>query len=177
MMPEVFDPVVIVISRDEVQRNDTSAPLATLKQFLQDRESIRSYCTRVDICFDGYDRTREELFEIPQVRNYVYALDAQFPFWLYFLSREFLGLQCLAHCFLPPFLTEEARARIHPERLAKLIDDRWGPALFHICSAAGHTEPETNELLRSAIEYFKLGPTLRRQPGKRLEPTSEDGPA
>src|SRR5687767_2404454 len=101
-------PLLIVISRDEIERQDISGPLTTLKHLIASRENIRANQTNVDISFSGYEGTREELCEIPEVRNYVYALDAQFPFWLYFLSRYFTGLQCIAYCHLLPFLTPEA---------------------------------------------------------------------
>jgi hypothetical protein len=157
-----ISPLVIVISRDEVERNDISSPLVPLKWLISNPGITRKFRTQVDISFDGYNQVREELFEIPEVRNYVYALDEQFPFWLYFLSRELLGLQCLAYFFLPPYLTEEARKKIHPERLADLVEKRWGPALLHVCSTAGNTEAEADELFRSALEYFTAGPTKVR---------------
>lgn len=150
-------PIVIVISRDEVERQDLSGPLAALRHLLTSRDTIRDHKTNVDVAFHGYDQTREELFEIPSVRNYVHALDAQFPFWLYFLSRKLLGLQCLAYCHLPPFLTPEAKLEWHPPKLAELIEKRWGPALFEICSAAGCEEAEAEALLDSALRYFKAG--------------------
>lgn len=154
-----FGPLLIVISRDEVMRRDITGPMTTLKHLIADRENIRANMLSVDVSFSGYENTREELFEIPEVRNYVYALDAQFPFWLYFLSRHFLGLQCLAYCHLLPYLTPEARAKSHPQKLAELVENRWAPALFQICSAAGHTEAEAEGLLESAMEYFASGPS------------------
>ncbi len=172
MTPECIGPLVIVVSRNEIERNDTSAAMATLKRLLLNRENIRAFCTRVDLCFDGFDHTREELFEIPQVRNFVYALNEQFPYWLYFLSREFLGLHCLAHCFLPPHLTAKARMMVHPERLSALIDKRWGPALFHICTLADQTEAEADELLQSALQYFASGPINCRHTRKQSQRNS-----
>lgn len=154
-----FGPLLIVISRDEVMRQDITCPLTTLKHLIANRENIRANMLNVDVSFSGYENTREELFEIPEVRNYVYALDAQFPFWLYFLSRHFLGLQCLAYCHLLPYLTPEARAKSHPQKLAELVENRWAPALFQICSATGHTEGEADALLESAMEYFASGPS------------------
>ena len=151
--------LIIVISRDEVERQDISAPLSTLKSLLVNRDSIRANQLNVAVSFHGYDDSREELFEIPEVRNYVYALDAQFPFWLYFLSRYFTGLQCLACCHLLPYLTPEAQQQSHPKKLAELIENRWGPALLKICSAAGHSEAEADALLESAMGYFTSGPT------------------
>lgn len=152
-------PLLIVISRDEVRRRDITGPLTTLKNLIADHESIRANMLNVDLSFSGYENMREELFEIPEVREYVHALDAQFPFWLYFLSRHFTGLQCLAYCYLPPFLTPEARAASHPKQLVDLVERRWGPALFQICSVAGHTETEADTLLDSAMEYFASGPS------------------
>lgn len=151
-------PLLIVISRDEVRRRDITGPLTTLKHLITDRESIRANMLNVDVSFSGYENMREELFEILEVREFVHALDAQFPFWLYFLSRHFTGLQCLAYCYLPPFLTPDARAESHPKQLVDLVERRWGPALFQICSVAGHTEDETDALLESAMEYFASGP-------------------
>ncbi len=155
---DFIDFLGVVVSRQEVQSGDTSVPLGTLKGLLSSAAQMRNFCTRVDIAFDGFNDTSHELFEIDEVREYVHALDAEFPYWLFFLSRHALGLQCLSLCFLPPFLTDEGRAEIHPQRLAALIDRRWGPALFHACSACGMDEAKADALLDSALGYFKDGP-------------------
>jgi hypothetical protein len=155
-----FGMLMLVVSRLEVESGDTSGPLSTLKHLISSQQMIRDFRTRVDIAFDGYNETPEELFEITQVRNYVYALDEQFPYWLYFLSRDYPGLQCITLCFLPPYLTDEARARIHPQRLGDLIERRWGPALNHICTAAGFPQSEADALLESAFIYYKHGPLI-----------------
>lgn len=159
MKRDDFGPLLIVISRDEVTRQDTSGPLTTLGNLLADRETIRANQTNVDVSFSGFEHTSDELFEITDVRNYVHALDAQFPYWLYFMSRYFTGLQCIAYCHLLPFLTPEAQAKRHPQQLINLIENRWGPALNHLCAGVGHTEAEANELLESALNYFMNGRT------------------
>lgn len=156
---EHADPLMIVVGRREVEQNDLTAPLATLKHLTSSLDMILQFRERVDISFDGYNDTSEELWEIPEVRNYVCALDEQFPFWLYFLSREHTGLQCIGLCMLPPFLTDEARLRIHTERMADLLTRRWEPALAHLCRSAGLDSSVSEELLGSALEYFKYGPS------------------
>ena len=50
-------PLVIVISREEVERQDLSGPLSVLKSLLKSRESIRGNMTNVDIAFSGHDST------------------------------------------------------------------------------------------------------------------------
>lgn len=153
------DPIMLVISRAQVESGDTSEPLAVLQQLISSPEMIRQSRERLDVAFDGYNHQREELFEIPEVRNYVYALDAEFPYWLYFMTRESPGLQCLALCFLPPYLTPEARQEIHARRLDELIEKRWGPALDQVCQAASLSDSEVESLVKSAVNYFLSGPT------------------
>jgi hypothetical protein len=153
-----FGTLMVAVSRQEVESGDTSGPLSTLKHLISSQQMVREFRTRVDIAFDGYNDTSHELFEMPEVRNYVYALDEQFPYWLYFLSRNYAGLQCLTLCHLLPYLTPEAQAERHPRQLADLIERRWGPALNHICAAAGFPDSEADALLESALIYFKSGP-------------------
>lgn len=153
-----FGTLMVVVSRQEVETGDTSGPLSTLKHLISSQQMVREFRTRVDIAFDGYNETSEELFEIPKVRDYVHALDEQFPYWLYFLSRNYAGLQCLTLCFLLPYLTDEARAERHPQQLADLFERRWGPALNHICASAGFPDSEVDALIESALIYYKSGP-------------------
>jgi hypothetical protein len=150
--------IAVVIAREDVEAMDTSFPRDVFSRLLASPETIRGHQSRVDVAFDGYNEVRDELFEIPAVREYVAELDREFPYWLYFLSRQHGGLQCIARCFLLPFLTERAQAERHPKQLAQLIEQRWGPALNHICAACGHTEAEADALLMSAMLYFRDGP-------------------
>jgi hypothetical protein len=156
-LPKTIDPLVIVVSRGEVETMDTSAAFGVLKRLTASPETAREFVERVDISFHGYDHNREELFEIPDVRTYVYKLDGQFPFWLYFLSKRHLGLQCLLLCFVPPFLTEEARSRILPERINQLFIDRWFPAMNQICEYVGFSESQIERLTERALAYVTTG--------------------
>jgi hypothetical protein len=83
-LPESIDPVVVLVSRAEVEANDISSPLNALRTLTQSVATAREFCERVDIAFHGYDQDSRELFEIPEVRNFVHRLDEQFPFWLFF---------------------------------------------------------------------------------------------
>ena len=64
---------------------------------------------KLDVAFHGYDHDVRELFEIPEIRDYVELLDSQFPYWLFFLTKSGFGLECITLCKMPPDLTEEAR--------------------------------------------------------------------
>lgn len=154
--------LVVVVSRAEVEDCDTNPALNVLRSLLSSQEAALRFQANVDVAFHGYDNTNEELFEIPAVRQYVSKLDAEFPYWLYFLSRDYWGLQCISLCFLLPFLTENARAERHPRQLAELIEHRWMPALKHICTAFGLPNEVSDSLLGSAMNYFQFGPRYKQ---------------
>lgn len=154
----MIEPLIIIVSKDEVLSEDVEPALGTLKRLTESSEAARLYREKVDIAFQGYDDHPEELFEIPEVRNYVYKLDEQFPFWLYFLSKKHLGLQALLLCFLPPYLKEEAKKKIFPERINDLLTKRWFPALNHIGEFVGMSDHENEAITERTIQYIFNGP-------------------
>lgn len=153
----MFDLLMVVISREEVESQNINEALGTLNRLLESPETARAYKENVDISFSGYDDDARELFEIPEVRNFVFQLDVKFPFWLFFLTKFGLGLQSLFFCMMPPFLTEEAKARIFPERVAQLLEGRWFPAMNHISEYAGLSEVEIERLSERGISYLTEG--------------------
>jgi hypothetical protein len=160
-MSEAFEiePLIVIISKEEVESQNTTSPLTALKTLLQSPEKARYFQEKVDIAFHGYDEDAQELFEIPEVRNFVYRLDEEFPYWLFFLSKHYLGLQCLLLCFLPPYLTDEAKARIFPERVRDLLLNRWIPAMNQICEYVGMSGDEIDQLTERAVNYVANGRT------------------
>jgi hypothetical protein len=156
-LPKTFDPLVVLVSRAEVEAGDVSPAVGVLQQLTQSPETAREFFERVDIAFHGYDHDSRELFEIPEVRNFAHHLDEKFPFWLFFLSKRHLGLQCLLFCFLPPFLTEEARVQIFPERIDQLLSRPWFPAMNQVCKYAGFTERQIEQLTDRVIHYITNG--------------------
>lgn len=156
--PKLIDPIVVGISRSEVEAGDISSAMNVLKTFIQSPDHARANFERIDIAFQGYDHDSRELFEIPVVRNFVYQLDEHFPFWLFFLSKHHLGLQCLFLCLLPPFLTDEGKTQVFPERVGELLTKRWFPAMNQICEYVSMTEDEVESLTDRVVEYITRGP-------------------
>jgi len=159
MNKTIFSPCII-ISRDEVEAADTSRILELLSRFTSSPDIALANCENVDIAFHGYDDTQDELGEIPAVRNFVQELDTHFPYWLFFLNKSGLGLQCILYCFLLPSLTEEGRAEHHPKQLEQLLLRRWFPAMNAISESGGLSEQEIKALTDRAIRYFTEGPWI-----------------
>ena len=86
-----FSPV-IVVSREEIQSQDTSSVLLALQSLITSPERASQWFEQIDIAFDGFNETTLELFEIDSVREFVTKLDDEFPFWLFFLSKSGTGL-------------------------------------------------------------------------------------
>ena len=149
--------LMLVISREEVESQDVTNAVSTLKSLLETPEKAKLYRENVDLAFFGYDDDTRELFEIPEVRDFAFKLDDQFPFWLFFLTKFGTGLQCLFFCMMPPFLTKEAQARIYPERLSELLMNRWFPAMNQICDYVGMSEKEVEPLTERGVSYFTEG--------------------
>jgi hypothetical protein len=114
---------------------------------------------KVDVAFDGYDRDPRHLWEIPEVRAHVAALDGEFPFWLFVLTKYGLGLQCIMFCLMPPFLSDAARKTIWPERLGDLLTRRWFPAMNQVCEMVTFGDKQVEALTERVESYFVKGPT------------------
>lgn len=153
-----FSPI-IVVSRQEVESGDTSSVLTSLQSLITSPQRAASLFEKVDLAFHGYDDTDEELFEIDKVRDYVRNLDEKFPFWLYFLNKTATGLQCIAYCFMPLFLTPEGKQLHFPDRLNDLLTKRWFPAMNQICEWTGFTEEQIEVLTDRSVEYLLAGPS------------------
>src|SRR5688572_23993481 len=103
-MPSVPDFIFVVVSREDVFTGNLDETLKLLNYLATSPEALTTYRERVEIRFDGFNEDRRELWEIPEVRSFVDRLDEEFPFWLYFLTREGTGLLAVSRCFLLPYL-------------------------------------------------------------------------
>jgi hypothetical protein len=153
------DFLTVVISRQQVETGNISEPLGVLRQLLN-REAAIKFCERVEIGVAGFDDDPRELYEIEEVRSFVYKLDSEFPYWLYFLTKRGTGLSFIMSCFCPPFLTPEAQTAIWNERIADYLSKRGFPALNHVCEAAGCSEEEIKRLTDRSAEYVLNGPDV-----------------
>lgn len=151
------DLLYVVVSKQDILLGNTQSTIDVLETLTRSPEDAQRWRERVDIVFDGYNDTQWELFEVPEVRHFVYQLDEVFPFWLFFLSKARFGLQCIMLCFLPPFLKPEAKAEMFPERIGRLLEDRWLPAMSHVCEFVGMNEKEIEQMTGRVIEYIRAG--------------------
>ncbi len=150
-----IDFLFIVISRDEVMKGDINPALTTLKRLTSDVNTALIHRERVDISFDGFDNTPEELWEITEVRDFVNDLDEVFPYWLYFLSKKGFGLYVILKCFLLPHIKPEAQNQINGPRLQEYLLDRGFKAMNYICELTGISEDENAQMTSRFVAYWQ----------------------
>jgi hypothetical protein len=149
-----IDYLIISISKEEIINMDFSNTLHLLNQLTSKIEFIEFFRERVDISIDGYDNARDELWEIPIVRNYIVELDTKFPYWLYFLSKNGNGLKVIINCFLVPFLKPLAAKEINGKRLQEYLEKRGFLAMNQLCKIANLSEEENIEMTNRLVKYL-----------------------
>jgi hypothetical protein len=154
----MFDGLTVAVSKEEVTAQNTNNVLATLKSLLETPEKAKSNKENLDLVFHGYDSDSRELSEILEVRDFVFSLDEEFPYWLFFSTKLSSSLQNLFLCLAPPYLTDEAKTRVLPQRLEDLLTNRWLPALNHVSRYVGLSDHEIEALTEQSVSYFVEGP-------------------
>lgn len=153
-----FGLLQIFVDRADVESGNIGPTLSTLRRLMSSGDIARAAQGKVDLGIDGYNETPTELFEIEAVRAFIWALDREFPYWLFFSNIQSSSLQMIALCFVPPFLTREGKKEHFGPRLTQLVNTRWLPALCAIGEYAGLDDAELDDLSKKAIAYF-TGPS------------------
>ncbi|OPX83777.1 MAG: hypothetical protein A4E53_04379 [Pelotomaculum sp. PtaB.Bin104] len=154
--PSELDPLKVIVSRQEVERKDIMPTLTVLSKLTASSQIARANMEKVDIGFAGYEQDDREPFVIPEVRDYVHLLDKHFPYWLFFLSKNCPGLQCLMSCFIQPHQTDTTKAMHPPKQLQEQLT-RWFSAMNQISEFAGLNDDEIDELTERSLIYFTKG--------------------
>ena len=76
---------------------------------------------RVGLSFHGYDSDSRELYQIPEVRQYLASLDSQFPYWLYFLSTDNDTLKMIAFCLCRTSFIDPGMAQLDPSDMQTFL--------------------------------------------------------
>ena len=115
-----LDVIVYVTTREEVERQDISRFFADFGP-KQSRQKLRQLRGRVIFTVDGYDRTPDNIYEIPEVRAYYATLHAKWPCWLFAACLASPSLHVLAFSVIPNLWVvrtgTESRIRVHESEL------------------------------------------------------------
>ena len=94
----VTEPVVLMISRREVEAGDIASVLSRLRPFLATREEAWRYRGQMTLVVDGYNDDPRKLVDIPAVRSILRQLEAGWPSWAYFFNQMEDSIKLLLSC-------------------------------------------------------------------------------
>jgi hypothetical protein len=94
----ITDPVLLLISRREVEAADIDSVVSRLRVFSATREDALRYRSQMALVVTGYDEDPRELVDIAEVRAMLTRLTARWPYWAFFFNRVDGTLPLLFSC-------------------------------------------------------------------------------
>lgn len=98
LRPGVREPVVLLISRREVEQADLPSVLSRLMVFLATRDDAWRYRGQMTLVVDGYNHDTRELVDIPEVRSLLRRFEAEWPYWAFFFNQVDDSIKLLLSC-------------------------------------------------------------------------------
>ena len=99
---EIDGYVALEFGRQEVERGDISEASIVIKDLYSSKEKSLKYQGKLNLKFDGYNEDSREIYEIPEIVQWLQKLDRlQIPwFWLVNTSSGSQNLLILLSCIL-----------------------------------------------------------------------------
>jgi hypothetical protein len=97
-----FDSVQLIIPRNSIEKLDYSELNGFLEKCLETPEALYKSHSILDVFIEGYDEDTRELYEIPEVVNWVNKSIYRGMPWFYFLTPydESQGLHLIMLCYI-----------------------------------------------------------------------------
>ena len=165
--PAVLDPIYLVFSRDQVEAHDISEPLQVLRQLTGNPEKAVAACGRISLVIDGYNADPRELFEIPEVRRYIKAIDDLWPYWFFFLSQADDSIKIVESCLCDSIEVVPGVASIDTEQLKDSLARHFS-AMDRYCEAINLPEDRIQEISEGIISLI-LNASVERIEGDDYE--------
>lgn len=155
LRPAVIDPVVFVIDRQQIESADTVSSLQSLFSLVPTRQPEHAWAFkgRISLVISGYANDSRELFEIPEVCHYLRLLDAEWPFWLFFLNQADDSIKVVATCLASTIEVAPGVVHVDPEGLTNFLE-RGFAAVNHMFDNYGFPESENEALSMGVTKIF-----------------------
>ena len=98
LRPGIQEPVVLLVSRREVEHADLASVMSRVNGFLATREDAWRYRGQVTLLVDGYNNDPRALAEIPEVRTLLRQLESEWPYWAFFFNQVDDSIKLLMTC-------------------------------------------------------------------------------
>lgn len=116
--------VFVEIERKDVESGNVTPTLKMLNEFKASANTAKAYMGQLELVFCGYDHDSRNVWEIPEIRDFVSKLNNDFKHWLFFLRNDTLGLITVAFCLLKPTVIVNGW-KVEEMDIERLLKDEW----------------------------------------------------
>ena len=154
LRPGVTEPVVLMISRREVEADDIASVVSRLKPFLATREDAWRYRGQMTLVVDGYNNDPRELVDIPAVRSILRQLEASWPHWAYFFNQVDDSIKLLLSCVAGSRFLGRGAVEMDADLVAAALARAFG-GMNMIFDRFGFPEDELEKMSNGLVEVLQ----------------------
>ena len=154
LRPGVSEPVVLMISRREVEAADLDSVLSRLKVFLAAREDAWRYRGQMTLVVDGYNNDPRELVDIAEVRTLLRGLEAEWPYWAYFFNQVDDSIKLLLSCVAGSRFLGQGAVEMDADLVAAALARAFG-GMNIIFERFGFPEDELEKMSNGLVEVLQ----------------------
>ena len=154
LRPGVSEPVVLLISRREVEAGDLASVLSRLKPFLATREDAWRYRGQMTLVVDGYNNDPRELVDIPEVRTLLRGLESSWPQWAYFFNQVDDSIKLLLSCVAGSRFLGRGAVEMDAELVAATLGRAFG-GMNMVFERFGFPEDELEKMSNGLVEVLQ----------------------
>jgi hypothetical protein len=154
--PEVTEPVIIMISRDQVEANDMASVIKPLTTLLASREDCWRYRGQVALAVSGYEDDARELVDIAPLRTFLHDFTVQWPYWGFFFNQVDDSLILLGSCVCGKSYPGEGRVEMDDARIRQFLLDGFD-GMQTLFTQHGFPEAELEAMSRGLIGLMTQG--------------------
>ena len=154
LRPGVSEPVVLLISRREVEAGDLASVLSRLKVFRATRADAWLYRGQMTLVVDGYNNDARELVDIAEVRTLLRKFEAAWPFWAFFFNQVDDSIKLLLSCAAGKAFLGGGTVEMDPDLVGKVLSHGFG-GMNLIFEEHGFPEAELEAQSRGLVEVLE----------------------
>lgn len=156
LRPGVTEPVVLLISRREIESGDITSVISRLKPFLASRDDAWLYRGQMTLVIDGYDNDPRELVDIHQVRVFLRRLDEEWPYWAYFFNQVDDTIKLYLSCLCGTDFPGGGAVELDTKKLQEVLMDGF-TVMNSVFDRFSFPESELETQSRGVIEMIEQG--------------------
>ncbi len=154
LRPGVTEPVILMISRRQVESADIASVLTKLKPFLAAREDAWLYRGQMSLVVDGYNEDAREIVDIPEVRTFLQLLNEHWPYWAFFFNQVDDSIKLLGCCVCGANFPGNGVIEIDGAKLVDFLRRGFGGMNF-IFEKFGFPEDESKTMGDGLLEVIE----------------------